>query len=75
VTAALSKNANAANAIRCDAIVRAWAPASAGGSGAGQYGIELREASSSTSNTGEVWPVEQGGSARPTLELVLEVFD
>lgn len=75
VTAALPKGENAAAAIRCDAIVRAWAPASAGGSGAPQYGIELREASSSTSNTGEVWPVERGGSARPTLELVLEVFD
>lgn len=75
VTAGLTRTQNGGNAIRCDAIARAWAPASVGGSGAGQYGIELREVSSSTTNTGEVWPVEQGGAARPTLELVLEVFD
>jgi hypothetical protein len=75
VTGAVSKSQSAAVAIRCDAIARAWAPASVGGSGAAQYGIALYEASSSGSNTGEVWPVEQGGSARPTLELVLEVFD
>ena len=75
VTAALPKASNAAAAIRCDAIARAWAPAAIGGSGAGQYGIELREASGSTSNTGEVWPLEKGGAARPLLELVVEVFD
>ena len=74
VTASLGTAQSAAKAIRVDAIVRAWAPSSAGGSGAGQPG-QARRGSSSGSNTGEVWPVEQGGSARPTLELVLEVFD
>jgi hypothetical protein len=75
VSASMGTAQSAAKSIRVDAIVRAWAPASAGGSGAGQYGIRLGEYSSSGSNTGEVWPVEQGGSARPTLELVVEVFD
>lgn len=75
VTASLPKSEGAAVAIRCDAIARAWAPVSVGGSGAAQYGIALYEASSSGSNTGEIWPLERGGSARPTLELVLEVFD
>jgi hypothetical protein len=75
VTASMGTAQNADKAIRVDAIVRAWAPASAGGSGASQLGIRLGEVSSSGSNTGEVWPVEQGGSARPTLELVVEVFD
>jgi hypothetical protein len=75
VTSSLPTGENAAKSIRVDAIARAWAPASIGGSGALQYGIRLGEASSSSSNTGEVWPVEKGGAARPTLELVLEVFD
>lgn len=75
VTVALPAGQNAAANLRCDAIARAWLPASAGGSGAPQYGIAMYEAGSSGSNTGEVWPVEQGGAARPTLELVVEVFD
>lgn len=75
VTSSLPTGQNVGKSIRCDAIVRAWAPTSIGGSGAAQQGIALYEASSSGSNTGEVWPVEQGGTARPTLELVLEVFD
>jgi hypothetical protein len=75
VTSSLPTGQNVGKSIRCDAIVRAWAPTSIGGSGAAQYGIALYEASGSGSNTGEVWPVEQGGTARPTLELVLEVFD
>jgi len=75
VTGSFGTSQNAAKSIRVDAIVRAWAPSSAGGSGAAQYGIRLGDYSSSGSNTGEVWPVEQGGAARPTLELVLEVFD
>jgi hypothetical protein len=75
VTGSFGTAQNADKSIRVDAIVRAWAPASAGGSAAAQLGIMLREYSSSGSNTGEVWPVEQGGAARPTLELVLEVFD
>jgi hypothetical protein len=75
VTGTTPTGQGAAAAIRCDAIARAWAPVSAGGSGAAQYGVAMYEASSSGSNTGEVWPVEQGGSARPILELVLEIFD
>lgn len=75
VTSSLPTSQNAAKSINVLAIVRSWAPTSAGGSAAAQLGLMLREYSSSTSNTGEVWPVEQGGSARPTLELVLQVFD
>jgi len=56
-------------------LVLPWAPASIGGSGQAQRGLALYEASSSGANTGEVWPVEQGGTARPELVLVLEVFD
>jgi hypothetical protein len=75
VSAAMGTAQNADKAIRIDAIARAWAPAAIGGSGAPQYGVRLTGYSSSGSNTGEVWPVEQGGAARPTLELVLEIFD
>jgi hypothetical protein len=75
VTSALPSGEGASKAIRVDALVRAWSPSAVGGSGAAQNGLALYEASSSGSNTGEVWPVEQGGSARPELVLVLEVFD
>jgi hypothetical protein len=75
VTSSLPTGQNAAKSITVTALARAWAPASIGGSGAAQQGLALYEASSSGSNTGEVWPVEQGGAARPTLELVVEVFD
>jgi hypothetical protein len=75
VTSSLPTSQNADKSIRCDDIVRAWAPPAVGGAGLAQYGIRLGEVSSSGSNTGEVWPVEQGGAARPTLELVLEVYD
>jgi len=57
------------------ALVRAWAPSSIGGSGAAQQGLALYEASGSEANTSEVWPVEQGGAARPELVLELEIFD
>lgn len=75
VTAALGTAQGAAKSIAVTGLVRAWAPSSAGGSGAAQQGLALYEASSSGANTGEVWPVEQGGAARPSLELVLEIFD
>jgi hypothetical protein len=75
VTASLPTGQNVDRAIRVDALVRPWAPASVGGSGAAQQGLALYEASSSANNTGEVWPVEQGGAARPSLDLVLEIFD
>jgi hypothetical protein len=74
VTYSFGTAENSDRQIRIDAIARAWGPASIGGSGAGQYGVRLTGFSGG-SNTGEVWPVEQGGAARPTLELVLEVFD
>jgi len=67
---------NAEKDIDITAIVRAWAPTAAGGSGAGQYGIVLREISGSTTYTTEVWPRESGTSgARPVLTVVVEVFD
>lgn len=75
VTSSLPTGQNVDRAIRVDNLVRAWAPSSIGGSGAYQRGLALYEASGSTSNTGEVWPVEQGGAARPSLDVVLEVFD
>lgn len=75
VTAQFGTAQNAQKSFGVTAIVRAWAPSSAGGSGASQKGIALYEYSSSGSNTGEVWPVEQGGSSRPSLVLDLEVYD
>lgn len=57
-------------------IVRAWAPAAIGGSGAAQHGIALYEYGSSTANTGEVWPRENGtAGARPELSIDVEVYD
>jgi hypothetical protein len=75
VRANVTKSENAGVAIRVDAIARAWAPASVGGSSAAQRGIALYPGSGSSADTTEVWPVEKGGAARPTLVLVLEVFD
>jgi len=75
VTSAMPTGEGVDKSIGVTALVRAWAPASIGGSGQAQRGLALYEASSSGSNTGEVWPVEQGGTARPELVLVLEVFD
>jgi hypothetical protein len=75
VTSSLPSGQNASKSIRVDALVRAWAPASIGGSGAVQQGLALYEASGSGSNTSEVWPVEQGGGARPQITLVVEVYD
>lgn len=57
------------------AIATAWAPASLGGSAAAQRGVMLLPGSGSGADTTEFWPVEQGGSARPQLTLVVEVFD
>jgi hypothetical protein len=75
VTEGMPGGQNADESIRIDAIARAWAPASVGGSGASQQGVMLRETGNVDNTTTEVWPVEQGGAARPTLELDLEVFD
>jgi hypothetical protein len=75
VTSSLPGGQGVDKAIRVDALVRAWAPASIGGSGTAQQGLALYEASGSESNTSEVWPVEQGGAARPSLVLELEIFD
>jgi hypothetical protein len=75
VTGGFGTAQGAAKSVAVTGLVRAWAPSSAGGSGAAQQGLALYEASSSGANTGEVWPVEQGGAARPSLELVLEIFD
>jgi hypothetical protein len=57
------------------AIATAWAPAAIAGSGAAQRGVMLLPGSGSGADTTEVWPVEQGGAARPSLILVVEVFD
>jgi len=75
VRANVSSAENAAVAIRVDALVLPWAPASIGGSSAAQRGLALYGGSGSTADTGEVWPVEQGGSSRPQLDVTLEVFD
>jgi hypothetical protein len=61
--------------IRVDAIVRAWSPTAVGGSGQAQRGIMALPGSGSTADTTEFLPVEAGGAARPSLTLVLEVFD
>lgn len=75
VVASMPTAQNAAKGIRVDAIARSWAPTSVGGTAAPQYGLMLRETSSSGTYTTEVWPVEKGGAQRPELVLVLEVFD
>lgn len=75
-TSAMPTGQDAEKSIDITALVRAWAPVSAGGSGASQYGIVLREISGSTTYTTEVYPREAGTtSARPDLTLVVEVFD
>lgn len=66
---------NAAAAIRVDALVLPWLPSAAGGSLAAQRGLALYPGSGSTADTTEFWPVEKGGTQRPELVLVLEVFD
>jgi len=66
---------NAAVGIRVDGLVLPWLPAAAGGSLAPQRGLALYPGSGSTADTTEFWPVEKGGSNRPELVLVLEVFD
>lgn len=74
-TSTMPGGQNVDKAIDVTAIVKAWGPTSIGGSAAPQYGIELREISGSETYTTEVWPMEQGGAARPVLTVVVEVFD
>jgi hypothetical protein len=71
----VSGSQNAAVAIDVTALARAWAPSAAGGSAAAQYGVMLLPGSGSQADTTEFWPVEKGGSLRPQLDLVVEVFD
>lgn len=71
----MTTSQSTAQDIRIDAIATAWAPSSVGGSSAAQRGVMLLPGSGSGADTTEVWPVEQGGSARPQLTLVVEVFD
>ena len=75
VRANVTRSENAAVSIRVDAIVRAWAPKEAGGSGASAYGIALLEGSGSGADTTEFWPVEKGGAYRPQLDIDLDVYD
>ena len=76
VTSAMPPGENVEKDIFCTAIVRAWAPVAAGGSGQAQRGIMLREISGSTTYTTEVWPRENATTAaRPVLILEVEVFD
>lgn len=56
-------------------LVLPWAPTSVGGTLQAQRGLALYPGSGSQADTTEVWPVEKGGTDRPTLELVLDVFD
>jgi hypothetical protein len=56
-------------------LVLPWAPTSLGGSLAAQRGLALYPGSGSGSDTTEFYPVEQGGTSRPQLDLVVEVFD
>ena len=66
---------NAGQNVDVTAIATAWAPSAIGGSAAAQRGVMLLPGSGSGVDTTEVWPTEQGGAARPTLTLVVEVFD
>jgi len=60
----------------CTAIARAWAPASAGGSGAAYRGIAAYSAGETADKyTTEVWSEDYATAAsRPVLELTLEVL-
>lgn len=71
----ITKSSNVDTDIDITAIATAWAPSSIGGSAAPQRGVMLLPGSGSTADTTEVWPVEQGGAARPSLILTVEVFD
>lgn len=75
IRANVTTSQNAAVGIRVDSLVLPWLPASAGGSLAAQRGLALYGGSGSQADTTEFWPVEKGGSQRPELVLVLEVFD
>ena len=56
-------------------IARAWAPASAGGSGAKQYGVRVASyGESSSAYTTEFWAREHGSGTRPEIRLTLEVY-
>jgi hypothetical protein len=56
------------------AIVRAWAPVAAGGSGATKYGIALYSAAEdSTSATTEFWSREHGSSTDPELHITVKI--
>jgi hypothetical protein len=56
-------------------LVLPWAPTSLGGTLAPQRGLALYPGSGSGADTSELWPVERGGTSRPQLDLVVEVFD
>lgn len=79
VTGSVRSNVTASQSttvrIRVDSLVLPWAPTSVGGTLAAQRGLALYGGSGSQADTTEFYPVEKGGTDRPTLELVLEVFD
>lgn len=63
---------NATVNIDITAIVRAWAPAAAGGSGAGQYGIGLYPGTENDgTDTIEFWSAKASTANRPTLLITV----
>jgi hypothetical protein len=75
VRANTSAGQNATVRVGVTSIILPWASAALGGSLQPQRGLAIYGGSGSTADTTEFWPVEQGGTSRPTLELVVEVFD
>ena len=61
------------DSIPITAIVKAWAPSSAGGSGSKNYGIALYSyGESSSANTTEFWSREHG-SGRPEIRITVKI--
>jgi hypothetical protein len=73
-TKAVSKSQNASHKQDVTAIVRAWAPVAAGGSGASKYGIAIYSAAEdSTSATTEFWAREHGSSTDAELRVTVKI--
>ena len=74
VTKSITKSENAFQSFDVSAIVRAWAPAAAGGSGAGKYGIAIFSAAEdSTSATTEFWAREHDTTHDPELRITVKI--
>jgi carbohydrate binding protein with CBM4/9 domain len=74
VSKTISKSEGVKQTIDITAIVRAWAPTTAGGNGQKQYGIGIFSAGEdSTTYTTEFWSREHGTSTDPVLRVTVKV--